>query len=90
MEESIFAEDLINVATLSGWWEECDSNVGELQQVACACYPAASASGNGCLWCERGVVCHVLLILEAATFLQHVDTQIVPVHSLSWQLYPKK
>eukprot|EP00955_Chlamydomonas_euryale_P084933 364029-Chlamydomonas_euryale.AAC.2 len=22
-----------------GWWEECDSNAGKLQQVACACYP---------------------------------------------------
>eukprot|EP00955_Chlamydomonas_euryale_P028427 299447-Chlamydomonas_euryale.AAC.4 len=27
----------------------------------CACYPfrAASASGNGCLWCQRGIRCHV-------------------------------
>eukprot|EP00955_Chlamydomonas_euryale_P104468 365569-Chlamydomonas_euryale.AAC.21 len=39
MDESIFAEELINAATLSGCWEECDSNAGKLQQVACACYP---------------------------------------------------
>eukprot|EP00955_Chlamydomonas_euryale_P044142 352821-Chlamydomonas_euryale.AAC.4 len=39
MDESIFAEDLINAATPSGCWGECNGNAGKLQQVACACYP---------------------------------------------------
>eukprot|EP00955_Chlamydomonas_euryale_P015495 165793-Chlamydomonas_euryale.AAC.1 len=40
MDESVFAEDPINAATLPGWWEECGSKAGKLQQVACACYPS--------------------------------------------------
>eukprot|EP00955_Chlamydomonas_euryale_P089658 364483-Chlamydomonas_euryale.AAC.10 len=39
MDENIFAGDLINAATISGWWEECDRNAGKLRQAACACYP---------------------------------------------------
>eukprot|EP00955_Chlamydomonas_euryale_P082426 363722-Chlamydomonas_euryale.AAC.5 len=39
MDESMFAGDLINAATISGWWEECDSNAGKLQQGTCACFP---------------------------------------------------
>eukprot|EP00955_Chlamydomonas_euryale_P093355 364781-Chlamydomonas_euryale.AAC.18 len=39
MDESISAEDLINAATVSGRWEECDSNAGKSKQVACACHP---------------------------------------------------
>eukprot|EP00955_Chlamydomonas_euryale_P075309 362278-Chlamydomonas_euryale.AAC.3 len=85
MDESIFAEDLINAATLSGLWEKCKSNAGKLQQVACACCPfrrlqlqALGVSGANV---ESDAMSNQFLKLAAV--LQHVDTHIVPLHSLS-------
>eukprot|EP00955_Chlamydomonas_euryale_P109913 365966-Chlamydomonas_euryale.AAC.5 len=85
MDEGIFAEDLINAATLSGWWEECDSNAGKLQQVAYPCYPfrrlPLEAMGVSGANVESDGMSNQFL--KHAAVLQHVDTHIVPLHSLS-------